>query len=340
MCISYKDFLKALEQKSTFIASLNFNKAKSDCIAHGSILTSLFHDVEQLTIIADTIEKIGSKNKKAANEILSNLLSNKPDGCYYELLAYEWLFSNNIVFEPQVQHPEKSNILDGCFSAYDTKIYFDIKTFEVPYNCLDALERRISEKFLDYNVQVLDGYTSSYDDLRNFLSSPLFDTIIENLKSHFNNDKSYSSFKNNYFQIKLFKKGVHRSSSFYCSINPYRWASENKKFFLDKSKRDQFTTKAPFISICLYSEKFTFKDVNIRLRSIARRTFINSDESAKYLSAILFLNISNKSNHFFVNPNAENKIDMHALEKVFFEPTNRCLWSQYDTFDDFEFDNY
>jgi|GEM_PF-2491474 len=333
--ITYKNVLEKLMQKSDFIKDLGFKPKEGD-ITQNDALFALYYDEHLLNVIAKTIETVYSLDIKKAKNALSDLLSRTAKGSINELIAYNWLLINNIQFEPQINSPDAKNTLDGCFNVRNNKVYFDIKTFDVPYSCLKKLHSQLASRFPDCFVEVLAGNMSSYEQIGSVLSSSVYEKIVNELEKSFDNEDHHSRFKNDYFQIRLHKKSFYNGSFFYGSKNPYTWAQNNEGFFQDDSKQKQFTKSAPFMLICIYEENFTFQDVSIPLRSIARRTFIKFRKSSELLSAILFINISSQKAHLYQNPNAKNKINWLCLHKIFVQPTGKCPF----IFDDFEFDNY
>lgn len=374
------DLLSKFEDKSEIIKHLNINKDKLNTIINeNKYLYNFYFDDIDINKIVKIIEYFNEGNKYTKKQIkktILDLLSEKNFyGTYMELMTYYWINDKEIPFEPQIKMSKADVLnksgceLDGKFGYKESKdIFFDIKSFGLQEYLKYEFKRKIQKEFDDYIVMINSDIDCSFKDIERFAMEKV-SNHIEILKSKIskgdNSNIYLHKIKGINWQIRLEEKknGTYFEHN---SFHSYRWAEENKMFFLKNVS--QYTRNKPFILICSMTKKFNNMFLNLEnesiwvaFRSIARRAFfefrkesfledndnINIDkvrkkiednlsicEISEYLSAILFIDLSNDAGKMYVNPFAKNKIYKHDL--------NNWLsnWRQAYQIDDFEYDNY
>lgn len=357
------DLLNKFQNLSEYVCQLYIATKKFETYELKKEMYNFYLDEERITSILHTVETI-SKDKKSATHIIERLLHEKNAiGELYELSAYTWLLNKKISFDYQVSTSKNKTlskncpILDGYFN--EIRVYFDIKTFEVPNNVLNVIKEKIEKKFKDKypecHVMLGGNKDVSYENARKYIIDKIDDvctTIEQNIISE---SCRYIETNTNVCICFYEKRTMHSViSTFDC----FKWAKENEMFFMKNVS--QYTQDEPFIIICPFMhlpiQSNNSTELFYLLRALARRVFINlrkiikeyskiiekqkirkeinTDSIADYLSGILFINLeeksSNNSGYLFLNPNAKNQIHKYVINSTF----ENCI------IDDFEYDNY
>lgn len=356
--ILMKDLYAKFCEFSEHIRSLSINKEHMNDNLYSPEYEDLyclfFHD-EQIKNITKTIETIFN-DAKLASDFMGKLFSRHFQGFYYEILTYSWLLNNNIKFTPEVQTTIGDTLsinnptLDGLFK--NSRVYFDIKTFEIPANLFIRIKKMLSEKFPKHNIMVGGSKDISYKDVENKIITNI-NNIIDNLKNQEQHDNNFMCYRDKTLDIDIELKLLEETGtiqSMISSFDPYTWAEKNEIFFLKNAS--QYTINRPFILLCPYRHgdliQLDVKTVYTAFRSISRRAFcklykqvifpssyteivykngkIDSakytiNEISTYLSGIIFIDISDicmKKNVFiFINPNAKNSLIYFPINTIF-----------------------
>lgn len=336
------DLLNLFKSESTFINKCTVN-IESFNIINYECLCNLYNNEDLRKSFIKALEY--NKNKKWAKVTLNRLLSTKnADGTFYELLAYAWLTSNGSLYKQEVKTKKgqtlskNAPILDGRFCFGSKKTYFDIKTFNIPYNILDELIYKLNhENDLSQYTFTKEGKTDcSYKVLQDKIfykyKEIKQDIINRTLKEP--EDFSYH-IKDTSISVKALKKPVRNDISI-CTSDLYKWAKDNELFFIKNAS--QFTNNNPFLLICVCPPKLLSLYTEIQLRSIARRAFIHLPKikansvnmyldkniNTKYtksslkiimrrLSGILFIDykgtdVEKMKGYLYINPNSKNPL--------------------------------
>ncbi|MCY7297240.1 hypothetical protein [Alteromonas sp. a30] len=321
-------------------------------------LFNFAQDDEKITRILSLLFSLregGKINESGIKTYLKSLLSHKTHyGFLCELLTLSYLHRNHVDFDVEVEVSPHDNLSKNTISL-DGKtksgVFFDIKGFGLQEYAKAQFSRLVEKEFPGHSVLINGKYDVSYNDIEKY-AFPNTQRVISELKT-----SNRSQIEELYWDIRISNERIRSSVG---ESSPYAEAENNKNFIFRKCS--QFTTRDPFILICTFDNQFnTSLSINfsshtdIMTRALSRRAFMefkNSDEYAtcldkkcksdiklstasKYLSGILFYDIHNEKSWFYLNPNAEHKIDRHKINCIFNFENPENMYT-----DDFSNDNY